>query len=48
MQVISYDILYSQVSHQRVSAVIPVILRMALLYKNTKIQILRGRNMSSP
>jgi hypothetical protein len=35
-----YNVIYSQNSHQQVSAVIPAILRVTLLYKNTKIQML--------
>jgi len=38
MHVNSYAIFYLQISQQHVSAGIPVILRMALLYNNTKIQ----------
>jgi len=34
-----YNAIYSQNSHQRVSTVIPAILRVTLLYKNTKIQM---------
>jgi len=44
-----YDVLYSQNSHQHVSAGIPAIFRVILLYKNAKIQITphRQNNFSS-
>ena len=39
MQFSIYDVFYSQNTHQYVSADIPAIYRVMLLYKNTKIEI---------
>jgi hypothetical protein len=39
----TYDVFYSQNSHQHVSAGIPVILGVTLLYKNAKIQMWLNR-----
>jgi len=38
MQFSIYDAFYSQLSHQHVSAGIPAIVRVTLLYKNRKLQ----------
>jgi len=37
MHVSTYDVFYSQNSHQNASTGIPVIFRLTLLYKNTNV-----------